>query len=297
MPEGPEVRKHALAIAPVLAKQKLLEISARTRDAKAWLLDNPDELPGRKIQSVRSHGKHLLIHLEGDYFFHSHLMMWGRWYVFDHAPDETDRRERARLVTGKGAAVLFSAPIFQIGQGDAYEQIENLKTLGPDILPYRGAFDASEFTRRLLLPENCERAIGAALLDQRICAGIGNYLRAEILFTCCIDPYKRVSDLSEKELHCLCKAIPAQARRALKTGGTTTPSDRTRILNDATLRYNQSQWGARHYVFRRTNLPCLRCGGKIRQLRQVTHTISSEDGEEDKTRILYFCEKCQGVAK
>ena len=298
MPEGPEVRKHALAIAPILEKQKLLEIRARTREAKAFLLENPDELPGRKIISVLSHGKHLLINLEGDYFLHSHLMMWGRWHIFDSAPAEMDRRERARIVTRKGAAVLFSAPIFQIGQGNAYEQIENLKTLGPDILPYRGKFDNTEFQRRLHLPENRERAIGAALLDQRICAGIGNYLRAEILFECHIDPYKIVGKLTQKELKCLNQIIPAQAKFSLQTSGTTSLEDRERMMDDETLLYpGRGEWTAKHYVFRRTGLPCLRCGEKIRQLRQVTHTISGDDGDEEKTRILYFCEKCQGVTQ
>ena len=36
MPEGPEVRKHAVALAAILEKQKLLEVCAHTKDAKAW---------------------------------------------------------------------------------------------------------------------------------------------------------------------------------------------------------------------------------------------------------------------
>ena len=50
------------------------------------------------------------------------------------------------------------------------------------------------------------------------------------------------------------------------------------------------EYGTRHLVFRRTNLPCLRCGEKVRQLRQRT----SQDDEE-RTRIVYFCAKCQKV--
>jgi len=298
MPEGPEVRKHALAVAAVLEKQKLLEVRARTKDAKAWLLENGDELIGRRVLRVHAHGKHLLIRLEGDTFFHSHLMMWGRWQIFDSSPEESDRRERARITTKKGCAILFSAPVFQIGQGDPYEQIENLKSLGPDILPYKGKFDSNEFLRRLFLTENKGRAIGAALLDQQICAGIGNYLRAENLFECRIDPYKRVNELTEKELKCLCKIIPAQAKFSLQTGGTTSLEDRARMENDATLLYKGGGlWSAKHYVFRRTGLPCLRCGATIRQLRQVTRVVQSEDGDEEKTRILYFCANCQGVTQ
>src|SRR5690606_26650683 len=120
MPEGPEVRKHAVAIAAILENETLLEVRARTKAAKAWLLENPDELTGRKVLRAFSHGKHLLVLLDGEYFFHSHLMMWGRWQVFDAPPAGTDRRERARLVSPKGCAILFSGPVFEIGQGNPY---------------------------------------------------------------------------------------------------------------------------------------------------------------------------------
>jgi formamidopyrimidine-DNA glycosylase len=53
------------------------------------------------------------------------------------------------------------------------------------------------------------------------------------------------------------------------------------------------EYGTRHLVFRRTNLPCLRCGEAIRQLRQKTSQRDSE--EEERTRIVYFCAKCQNV--
>ena len=97
-------------------------------------------------------------------------MMWGRWFV--HPGDqtvETDRRERARIATGNAIAILFSAPIFEVFAGEPYQEIENLATLGPDILPYDEDFDAPEFLRRLA--QHPKREIGAALLDQRICAG------------------------------------------------------------------------------------------------------------------------------
>ena len=51
--------------------------------------------------------------------------------------------------------------------------------------------------------------------------------------------------------------------------------------------------GRGHAVFRRTNLPCLQCGEKIKQKRQTT--FKSEDEQDDKTRIIYFCPRCQKV--
>jgi hypothetical protein len=83
------------------------------------------------------------------------------------------------------------------------------------------------------------------------------------------------------------------AQRAYVTSGFTVSDEaRTRLINDPSLVYTPgSEYGTRHYVFRRTNLPCLVCGTTIRQLRQVTQ--SDEEGE--KTRIIYFCPTCQGT--
>jgi len=193
MPEGPEVRKYADALDAVLTGRAIVSFEARTKDARKWLHENEHLLIGRRVERVISHGKHLLGYIEGDYFFHSHLMMWGRWQTFDATElPQKDRRERARIVVEGGAAILLSAPIFNVGEGDPYEKIEILSTLGPDALPYRGRFNRAEFLRRLSKHEN--ETIGAALLNQRIVAGLGNYLRAEILFACKVNPWLTVGD-------------------------------------------------------------------------------------------------------
>ena len=296
MPEGPEVRRYAQQLADALDGGEILHFSARTKAAKAWLLDHVTKLTGQQIIEVRSHGKHLFGRIEGGYGFHSHLMMWGRWFV--HGGDkviETDKRERARIATDKAIAVLFSAPIFDVFAGDPYDQIENLATLGPDIIPYSGPFDGAEFNRRL--NEHGDREIGAALLDQRICAGIGNYIRAEVLFFCGVNPFTLVRDLTDTQRSCLTEQIPLVGRRALAQPGVSVPDEmRQRLLSENELSYGDEirEFAARHAVFRRTNLPCLGCGGKIKQKRQVT--LKSEDEErKDKSRIIYFCPVCQSV--
>jgi endonuclease VIII len=288
MPEGPEVRKYADALDKTLAGRTIKTFSARTRVARKWLEERGDQLHGRLVTRVVSHGKHLIGHIQGGFYFHSHLMMWGRWQTFKpRPPKEIDRRERARIVVDRGAAILFSAPIFNVGQGDPYEQVEYLDSLGPDVIPYKGRFKAAEFRRRLALQEST--AIGAALLNQQVVAGIGNYLRAEILFDCRIDPWKLVDELSKGELKCLSKSIPEIASRSYKTSATALEVDRRRMSSDASLVYQPGrEYGTRHLVFRRTNLPCLECGSAIRQLRQAT--------TEERDRIMYFCPKCQGVA-
>ena len=291
MPEGPEVRKYADALHAALTGHAIVSFEARTKEARKWLQENEQRIIGRRVERVISHGKHLIGYIEGKFFFHSHLMMWGRWQTFSEPP-EKDRRERARIVVEGAAAILLSAPIFNVGEGDPYETIEFLDTLGPDALPYRGPFNHQEFLRRLL--EYKGETIGAALLNQRIVAGLGNYLRAEILFKCKLNPWLTVGELSERHLSCLSKTIPRLAREAYKRSATAGEKDRTRMATDPSLVYQPGrEYGTRHLVFRRTNLPCLRCGQKIRQLRQ--RTIQTEENDEERTRIVYFCAKCQGV--
>lgn len=310
MPEGPEVRKYADALDKVLSGRVILSLEARTKDARKWLEQNAQHVIGRRVERVVSHGKHLIGYISGDFFFHSHLMMWGRWQTFSAAPrrrskslqliekalqlPDKDRRERARIVVEGGAAILFSAPIFNVGRGDPYKEIEILATLGPDALPYRGRFGRREFQRRLFLPEHQDETIGAALLNQQIVAGLGNYLRAEILFDCKLNPWLTVRELTKRNVSCLSRSIPQLARAAYARGATAPDADRERMASDPALVYQPGrEYGTRHLVFRRTNLACLRCGEAIRQLRQKTIHLDNE--AEERTRIVYFCARCQGV--
>lgn len=298
MPEGPEVRKFADALDAALTGRAIVSFEARTKEARKWLHENEERLRGRRVERVVSHGKHLLGYIEGDFFFHSHLMMWGRWQTL--GPNrgkrikvpEKDRRERARIVVEGAAAILLSAPIFNVGEGDPYDKIEILPTLGPDALPYRGRFNRKEFLRRLL--EHKDETIGAALLNQSIVAGLGNYLRAEVLFSCKLNPWLTIGELTQRNLNCLSITIPRLTRDAYERGATAPDEDRKRMASDPSLVYQPGrEYGTRHLVFRRTNLPCLRCGEKIRQLRQKT--MQNQDDEEERTRIVYFCAKCQAT--
>lgn len=302
MPEGPEVRKFADALDAALTGRAIVSFEARTKEARKWLHENEQRIRGRRVERVVSHGKHLLGYIEGEFFFHSHLMMWGRWQTFGpnkgrrkskpiEVP-EKDRRERARIVVEGAAAILLSAPIFNVGEGAPYEKIEILPTLGPDALPCRGRFDRKEFLRRLL--EHKDETIGAALLNQHIVAGLGNYLRAEVLFNCKLNPWLTVGELTQRNLNCLSITIPRLTRDAYERGATAADEDRKRMASDPSLVYQPGrEYGTRHLVFRRTNLPCLRCGEKIRQLRQKT--MQNQDDEEERTRIVYFCAKCQAA--
>ena len=126
-----------------------------------------------------------------------------------------------------------------MGEGDPLSNIEHLDGLGPDVLPYDGIFNAAEFRRRLRLPEYRESTTGAALLNQRIVAGLGNYLRAEVLFACGLNPWRLVGHLKRKELTCLCGAVPEVALRSYESGATASEIDRDRMKTDPSLFINK----------------------------------------------------------
>jgi formamidopyrimidine-DNA glycosylase len=300
MPEGPEVQRSADLLDDALAGHTIRTFEARTTAAREWLAAHEGAFEGKRVERVWAHGKHLVGQVEGDLFFHSHYLMWGRWHVVPPDAEEVvtkDRRERARIVTDDAAALLYSAPKFTVGQGDPYEGIPALSRLGPDVLDE--PFDADEFLRRLGLDP--DRAVGAALLDQTVAAGIGNYLRAEILYACRMDPWRLVGEMDGAERGCLAETVPRLSRQAYEDPGRTVPEAvQAEMVADRDLRYSPHAhaWNTRHWVFRRTNLPCLTCDDYVRQEHQLTREwVDDESGETvEKKRIIYFCPTCQPVS-
>ena len=107
-----------------------------------------------------------------------------------------------------------------------------------------------------------------------------------------MNPWREVGKLSAAEVDCLSQKTPELAQRACLLGATADEEDRTRLKLEPELVYQLGrEQGTRHLVFRRTNLPCLRCGEIVRQLRQPT----ANAGEEERSRIMYFCPGCQNV--
>jgi formamidopyrimidine-DNA glycosylase len=141
------------------------------------------------------------------------------------------------------------------------------------------------------MPEGPEVRKYADALDRALSGHIVDSLE---LFDCKLNPWLTVDNLTQRNLACLSKAIPRLTRDAYERGAAAADEDRKRMARDPSLVYQPGrEYGTRHLVFRRTNLPCLRCGEKIRQLRQKT--IRSQEDDVERTRIVYFCAKCQKV--
>jgi endonuclease-8 len=258
MPEGDTLFRTAAGLRPFLVGRDVL--SARAQGPGA--VPQVHRLIGKRVDAVEAQGKNLLIRFDGGLELRTHLRMNGSWHRY--RPGERWRRPpgRARLVleVDGAVAVCFDAPVVELFESRAAPLHPALSTLGPDLL--KPDFDAGEARRRLRSPERRGMSIGAALLDQRAMAGLGNIWRNETLFAERVDPFATVADLDDATLD----RLIATSRRLLSASAGLAPGR------------------APTRVYRRMGRPCPRCRTPIRSA-----PLSGE-----MPRTTYWCPSCQG---
>ncbi|BBI51280.1 hypothetical protein HORIV_37010 [Vreelandella olivaria] len=132
--------------------------------------------------------------------------------------------------------------------------------------------------QRLNLKQFHKRSLGALLLDQGLVAGLGNYLRSEILFYAQLPPNVRPFDLSREQLKTLADCIIGVTRQAYQTAGVT--NREAWVAQAKAAGEPRRQW--RFAVFERAGLECHRCGSVIER-----KMVGS--------RRLYLCPNCQSA--
>jgi len=121
-----------------------------------------------------------------------------------------------------------------------------------------------------------KRALAALYLDQSFLAGIGNYLRSEILFTAKVNPWLRPIDLTTTQCNQVGRASLAVSLQSYATQGITNSLKRA-----ATLKQQGYYFEDRRFkVFNRESLACYECNASI-----VNTPVSG--------RRLYWCPQCQ----
>jgi endonuclease VIII len=272
MPEGPEIRRAADALARVLVGTPLARIDYRPpalrRRARA--------LRGARVLRVHARGKALLIAYDCGLTHYSHNQLYGEWQIrrAGAAPDAR-RLVRVELATATHVAALYSAT--QIALLDAEELARHpyLARLGPDALDPETT--GAALRRHASQPRFARASLAALLLDQRFVAGLGNYLRSDILFAARLPISARLRDLDRAGLGRLVTAILQLARRSYRSGGATLDPARMRQLTAAGVAFAD----ARFLAYGREGEPCRACGTPIRR--------SNVGG-----RGIFYCPRCQG---
>lgn len=249
MPEGDTVFHTAAVLRTALAGKTLTRCDIRVPQYATV------DLTGQVVDEVLSRGKHLFIRV-GPASIHSHLKMEGSWRV--GWSGGAAHRIRIVLETADTRAAGVDLGVLEVLDRDT--DMEAVAHLGPDLL----GDDWDPHVAAANLTVDPDRPLAAALLDQRVMAGVGNVYCNELCFI-----FGR-----------------------LPTAPVSTLPDPLRVVQRSRdmLWLNRSRWnrtttgdtgrGRQLWVYGRAGAPCRRCGTPI---------------ETDNTgdRVTYWCPSCQ----
>lgn len=272
MPEGPEIRREADAIHAALAGRALTRAEYRV----PGLVAKGRALRGVTVLRARARGKAMLIDFGNGLTHYSHNQLYGRWKVMPATRDPERGRRIVRVILGNedALAVLYSATQIELLPTRELERHRFLAKLGPDALDE--ATTPMLVATRLRDPRRARSTLGALLLDQSFVAGIGNYLRSDILFAAGLTHHRRAGSLSAPERRRLARAILDVSRRSYTTQGITNTAAHVRRL----AAQGMGRGALRFRAYGRAGRPCWDCGTRIRRV-------------EANGRALFFCARCQ----
>ena len=271
MPEGPEIRRSADALAHALVGRPITRIDYKV----PRLAHKARALKGARVDRVYSRGKALLIEFDNGITHYSHNQLYGEWEIHEGPPNPDDRRTvRVVITTPTHTATLYSATQIELLPTGEVERHPYIAALGPDVLDKS---TTSSVMRKQLEDRRFRgRSLASLLLDQRFAAGLGNYLRSDILFTAGIRAGVRPQDLDDETRNRLARAILDVSRRSYRKEGITNDLARARKAKRDGVAFEDY----RFLAYGREGEPCWVCGTRI--------TRRDEGG-----RGVFHCARCQ----
>jgi formamidopyrimidine-DNA glycosylase len=282
MPELPEVETVRRGLEPVLSGRTLTHVDQRRADLR-WPFPErfAARLTGQRVTGLGRRSKYMLIGLEGGESWIIHLGMSGRILVgeaklgeFHHAVRTPGKHDHVIITTDQGAVVTYN-DTRRFGLMDLWPtaDLENHKLLaglGPE--PLGNEFNGTALAAALA---DKRTPIKAALLDQRIVAGLGNIYVSEALHRAGISPKRLSGSISRPRIDRLAAEIVATLNDAVAAGGS---SLRDYRQTDGELGYFQHSFR----VYDRNDDPCptTGCGGTVRRIVQ-------------SGRSTFYCTECQ----
>jgi len=255
MPELPEVETVMRGLRAALEGRRIVRAVAHRADLR-WALPVglARRLTGARVLGFRRRGKYMLMRLDGGDSVLLHLGMSGRMLVERAGRNDVTLHEHLVMETDEGWRVGFVDPR-RFGSVDLVPTAEEdahrlLAELGPE--PLDAAFDVASLSEALA---GKRTPIKAALLDQKIVAGLGNIYVCEALFRAEISPLRSAHTVPGARATRLVPAIKDTLTEAIAAGGS---SLRDYVQPDGELGYFQHAWK----VYGREGEMCGRCPGK-----------------------------------
>jgi len=282
MPELPEVETLRRGLLPVI-EGRVIEAARVNRPDLRWPFppDMAGRLAGARVVRLGRRSKYLLAELSTGETLIVHLGMSGRILVsgdplgrFVHAHPAPEKHDHVVLDIAGGARITFNdARRFGAMDLIATERAEAhwlLRDLGPE--PLGNGFSEAYLVARL---RGRQSPVKAALLDQRVVAGLGNIYVCEALHRAGISPRRKAGRIAASRLARLVPVIREVLSEAIEAGGS---SLRDYRHTDGELGYFQHNFR----VYGREDAPCTApgCGGRIVRIVQ-------------SGRSTFYCPQCQ----
>ena len=264
MPELPEVETVCRGLAPHLVGRVFTRVEQRRADLRVPFPEAfPERLTGRRVTAVRRRAKYILIELDDGMVLVAHLGMSGRMTVHANgAWPAADPHDHVVFHIDSGARVVFN-DVRRFGLMDlvAADGIEDHPLFaGLGLEPLDNSFNGPDLAARLASKRT---PIKAALLDQRVVAGIGNIYACEALFRARLSPRRQAYTVQGGRAERLASAVRRVLNEALAAGGS---SLRDFVQASGELGYFQHCFA----VYDREGEPCpgCDCGGAVRRIVQ-----------------------------
>lgn len=293
MPELPEVETVRRGLIPAMEGVRIARVIAHRNDLRFPLqTDFVARLGGRVVTGLGRRAKYLLADLDSGDVLLMHLGMSGSFRVamdggqeatpgvFHHPRSESRTHDHVVFEMDNGAVISFNDPrrfgYMKIVARADLEAEPFLKALGPE--PLGNEFDAA------MLAQACAgkaTSLKAALLDQRVVAGLGNIYVCEALYRAHLSPKRRASTLASRtgaqseHAERLVPAIRTVLNAAIEAGGS---SLRDHRQTTGELGYFQHSF----QVYDREGEPCRTrgCKGTVKRFTQ-------------NGRSTFWCPSCQ----
>lgn len=274
MPELPEVETVVRGLRPRLEGRVLTQVDVRRGDLRIPFPPGfADALRGRRVLRVVRRAKYILATLDNGVVLIAHLGMSGRMLLGDVASAPAlGAHDHVRLITDDGSIVTYNDArrfgLMTLTTEKDQDSHPLLAGLGPE--PLGNSFHVESLNAAL---KGKKTPIKAALLDQKVVAGLGNIYVCEALFRSGISPKRLARTVPGARAEKLVPAIRDVLNAAIAAGGSTL---RDYVQASGELGYFQHNF----LVYGQEGQPCSGCGGTVKRIVQ-------------SGRSTFFCPKCQ----
>ena len=271
MPELPEVETVCRGLRPKLEGRVLTSVTQRRPDLRFPIPANfTERLRGRRVTAIDRRAKYILARLDDGTVMIAHLGMSGRLTLHQGAPPPAGPHDHVEFATDGGWTVRFCDPrrfgFVDLTTETALGEHRMLRDLGPE--PLSDVFSPKYLDAVLA---GRRTPIKAALLDQKVVAGLGNIYACEALFRAAISPRRSAHTVPGQRAGRLVDTVKQVLGEAIASGGS---SLRDYVQTDGELGYFQHRW----QVYGREGEPCQYvpgpggpnrpCDGVIRRIAQ-----------------------------